>query len=76
MYAGKRRDLVTAAEDTLSRIDEAIARVDQALEAVRRIPKRNQEGVRIDGIEHELMTIAERLQSLRDDVAGNGDRPE
>ena len=67
---------MAAPKETLSRIDEAIARVDQALEAVRRIPKRNQEGVRIDGIEHELMTIAERLQSLRDDVAGNGDRPE
>jgi hypothetical protein len=73
MYAGKRRGPVTAAEDTLSRIDDAIARFDQALEAVRQIPKQGQQGVTIDGIEHELMAIAERLQSLRDDVAGGGD---
>jgi hypothetical protein len=29
--------------------------------------------VKVDGIEHELTAIAERLQSLRDDIAGDGD---
>ncbi len=65
---------MTPPHDTLSRIDEAIARFEQALEAVRQIPKRGQDGVRVDGIEHELMAVAERLQSLRDDIAGDGDR--
>jgi hypothetical protein len=65
---------VTPPDDTLSRIDEALARFEQALEAVRQIPKRGQDGVRVDGIEHELMAVAERLQSLRDDIAGDGDR--
>jgi hypothetical protein len=65
---------VTPPDDTLSRIDEAIARLDKALEAVRQIPKEGQDGVKVDGIEHELMAIAERLQSLRDDMTGGGDR--
>ena len=65
---------MTPPDDILSRIDEAIARLEQALEAVRQIPKQGQDGVRVDGIEHELMAIAERLQSLRDDIAGAGDR--
>jgi hypothetical protein len=67
---------VTPPQDTLSRIDDAIARFDQALEAVRQIPKQGPEGVAVDGIEHELMGLAERLRSLRDDVAGDGDRTE
>ena len=64
---------MTPPDDILSRVDEAIARLEQALEAVRQIPKQGQDGVRVDGIEHELMAVAERLQSLRDDIAG-GDR--
>jgi hypothetical protein len=64
---------VTPPDDTLSRIDEAIARLEKALGAVRQIPKQGQDGVRVDGIEHELTAIAERLQSLRDDIAGDGD---
>jgi hypothetical protein len=66
---------VTAAQETLSRIDDAIARFEQAIEAPRQIPKQSEDGVKIDGIEHGLMALAERLQSLRDDVAGDGDRP-
>jgi hypothetical protein len=64
---------VTPPDDTLSRIDEAVARLEKALGAVRQIPKQGQDGVRVDGIEHELTAIAERLQSLRDDIAGDGD---
>ncbi len=66
---------MTANQELLSRIDDAIARFEQALKAVRQIPK-DDHGVTIDGIEHELMAIAERLQSLRDEVVGNGDRGE
>ena len=58
----------------LNRIDEAIARFDEALDAVRQIPKQGEDGVKVDGIEHELMAAAERLRSLRDDIAGDGDR--
>jgi hypothetical protein len=65
---------VTPDQDTLSRIDKAIARFDQALEALRQIPKQGEDGVKVNGIEHELMAIAKRLQSLRDEVAGEGDR--
>jgi hypothetical protein len=64
---------VTPDQDTLSRIDKAIARFDQALEALRQIPKQGEDGVKVNGIEHELMAIAKRLQSLRDAVAGEGD---
>ena len=64
---------MTPPRDTLSRIDEAIARLEQALGAVRQIPKQGQDGVKVDGIEHELMAAAERLHSLRDDTAGDGD---
>jgi hypothetical protein len=67
---------VTPPRDTLSRIDDAIARFEQALRAVRQIPKQGQHGVAVDGIEHELMALTERLQSLRDDIAGEGDRAE
>jgi hypothetical protein len=67
---------VTPAQDTLNRIDKAIARFDQALEALRQIPKQGEDGVKVNGIEHELMAIAKRLQSLRDEVAGEGDRGE
>ena len=67
---------MTPAQDTLSHIDKAIARFDQALEALRQIPKQAEEGVVVDGIEHELTAIAKRLQSLRDEVAGEGDRGE
>ena len=67
---------MTPPHDTLSRIDAAIARVDQALETVRQIPKQGQDGVKVDGIEHELKAVADRLQSLRDDVAGDDNRAE
>ena len=67
---------MTLPQDTLSRIDDAIARFDRALEAVRQIPKQGQEGVKVNGLEHELMALAERMQSLRDDVAGDSDRAE
>ena len=66
---------MSRARDTLSRIDEAIARFDQALEALRQIPKRGEEGVTVDGLEHQLIALATRLQTLRDEVAG-GDRAE
>jgi hypothetical protein len=62
--------------ETLPHIDKAIEHFDQALEAVQQIPKRGEEGVRVDGIEHGLMSLAERLRSLRDEVAGDSDRAE
>jgi hypothetical protein len=41
-----------------------------------RFPKQGQRGIAVDGIEHVLMALTERLRSLRDEVAGQGDRPE
>ncbi len=67
---------MTQSRETLPHIDKAVERIDQALEAVQQIPKRGEEGVRVDGIEHGLMSLAERLRSLREDVAGDGDRAE
>ena len=67
---------MTPSQETLNRIDDAIARFEEALKAVRQIPKRGQDGVTVDGIEHELIALAKRLQSLRDEVAGDGDRAE
>ena len=64
---------MTPGHDTLSRIDDTITRFEQALKALRQIPK-DGNGVTVNGIEHELLALAERLQSLRDDVAGDGDR--
>ena len=67
---------MTPSQETLNRIDDAIARFEEALKAVQQIPKRGQDGVTVDGIEHELIALAKRLQSLRDEVAGDADRAE
>ena len=66
---------MTRPRSTLRRIDDAIARFEEALEALRQIPKEGH-GVTVNGIEHELVALAKRLQSLRDEVAGDGDRAE
>jgi hypothetical protein len=64
---------MTRSPSTRRLIDDAIARFEQALEAVRQIPKEGEQGVKLDGIEHELMAATERLRSLREEVAeGNG----
>jgi hypothetical protein len=65
---------VTPDQEMLRRIDDAIARFDQALKAVRQIPK-DSHGITVNGLEHELMALATRLQTLRDEVAG-GNRAE
>jgi hypothetical protein len=64
---------MTRHRDTLRHIDDAIARIEQALEAVRQIPKEGEQGVKLDGIEHELMAATERLRAPRDEAAGKGD---
>jgi chaperonin GroEL (HSP60 family) len=66
---------MTRPRSTLRRIDDAIARFEEALDALRQIPKEGH-GVTVNGIEHELVALAKRLQSLRDEVAGDGDRVE
>ena len=67
---------MTRPQETLSRVDDAIARFEEAMKAVRQIPRRGQDEVTVNGIEHELIALAKRLQSLRDEVAGDGDRAE
>jgi hypothetical protein len=64
---------MTRSPSTRRLIDDAIARFEQALEAVRQIPMEGEQGVKLDGIKHELMAATERLQSLREEVAeGDG----
>ncbi len=67
---------MTPSQDQLRSIEAAMARLDQTLEALRQIPKIGEEGIPVDGIEHELHGLAQRLRSLRDAVAGEDDRPE
>jgi hypothetical protein len=64
---------MTRTRDTLSRIDDAIARFEQALKALRQIP-RDSHGIALNGIEHELIPLLERLRTLREEVTGAGDR--
>jgi hypothetical protein len=66
---------VTANKERLGHIDDAIARFEQALEALRQIPK-DGHGVTVNGLEHELIALSKRLQTLRDEVTGGGDRAE
>ena len=66
---------MTPDQETLRRIDDAIARFEQALKAVRQIPKDGHR-ITVNGLEHELIALLARLQSLREDVAGGGDRAE
>ena len=66
---------MTRPRSTLRRIDDAIARFEEALDALRQIPREGHR-VTVDGIEHELVALAKRLQSLRDEVAGDADRAE
>jgi hypothetical protein len=61
---------MTSPQHTLALIDAAITRFDQALDALGQIPKTGELSVTVDGIEHELRGLVERLRSLRDDVAG------
>ncbi len=67
---------MTSSQDRLPHLDAAIARFDQALEALGRSPKSGEVGFTVNGIEHQLHGLAQRLQSLRDAVAGQGDRAE
>ena len=66
---------MTRTRDTLGRIDDAIARFEQALKALRQIP-RDSHGIALNGIEHELIPLVERLRTLRDEVTGEGDHAE
>ncbi len=59
---------MTRSPSTRRLIDDAIARFEQALEAVRQIPRDNH-GVTLNGIEHELAPLLERLRTLREEVA-------
>ena len=63
-------------QDKLDPLDGAIAQLDQVLEAIRQIPCEGNEVVTLDGIAHELRGLAERLRSLRDDIATQDDRAE
>ena len=67
---------MTPPPDTLGLIDDALGHVDQALDALEPILQEGEQTVTVDGIEHELRGLAERLRSLRDDVAAGDDRAE
>jgi hypothetical protein len=67
---------MTPPRDTLARIDHAMACFDQALEALGQIPKEAVPTVVVDGIAHGLRELAQRMRTLRDEVAGEGDGAE
>jgi hypothetical protein len=61
--------------DTLRLVDDAIVYLDQTLTALGQIPKEGDQAITVEGIAHEVHGRATRLRSLRDDVAGENDRP-
>jgi hypothetical protein len=63
-------------EHTLASIDRALEHVGQALAALGRGPKRGEEGVRVDGLEHELGELEARLRAFRDELATQGEGAE
>lgn len=65
---------MTRSPSTRRLIDDAIARFEQALEAMQQIPKEGEQGVKLDGIQHELIAATERLRALREEAAGEGNR--
>jgi len=63
-------------QDTLDRVDDALGHVDHALDALGEILRTSEHTVTVDGIQHELRELVERLHALREDVAGEDDRGE
>ena len=61
-------------KETLNLIEDAFAHVNQALAALREILKHHEQTVTVDGIEHELHGLEERLQSLCNEVAAEDER--
>jgi hypothetical protein len=62
-------------QDTLRLVDDAIAHLDQALATLGQFPREDEQAITVEGIAHEVHGRATRLRSLRDDVAGENDRP-
>ena len=62
--------------DTIDLTEDALAHIDQALDALGQILQEGEQTVTAEGIAHELRGLAERLRSLRDDVAAGDDRAE
>jgi hypothetical protein len=61
-------------QDLLGHIDDVIAHFNQALEAIQQIPKGSGEEVlKLDGIEHVMVRLGERLRSLRAELAADSD---
>jgi Zn-dependent M32 family carboxypeptidase len=73
MGTGQKR---AHSKDTLNLIEDAFAHVSQALDALREILKNHEQSVTVDGIEHELHGLEERLRSLCNDVAAEDERGE
>lgn len=63
-------------QDTINLTEDALAHVDQALDALGQILQEGEQTVTAEGIAYELRGLAERLRSLRDDVAAEDDRAE
>ena len=67
---------MTQPPELLGPIDTALTHVELAVEALGQIPKQGEEAVAVDGLEHELRALVERLHCLRDDVAARAERSE
>ncbi len=67
---------MTRPQEKLEPIDTALASLHQAMDALEDLLAQGEETVRVDGITHELRELVERLHSLRDDMAADGERGE
>jgi hypothetical protein len=65
---------MTSSQDALSHLDEAREGIRLALQALDQLPADAVPQVTTDGIQHELLEVAERLQALRDDLAPAGNQ--
>ena len=67
---------MTQPQNLLDPIDNALVHIEQAMEELAQIPKQGAQAVSVDGIEHVLRGLVERLRSLRDDVVAHAEQSE
>lgn len=60
---------MTSSQDTLGKLVEARQGIRAALKALGQVPTDTVPRVTIDGIQHQLREVEERLHTLQDDLA-------
>jgi hypothetical protein len=63
---------MTSSRDALGNLDAARRGIRSAQQALGQIPTDTTPRVTIDGIQHELRVLEERLDTLQDDLASAG----